>query len=67
MAQIYYLFFKPLPADHTIELEVIWQPLEANQPVEHEMGSSLGDEYSWESMQRRLLNRKEMVWIKQLH
>ena len=38
MAESYYLFFKPLPVgDHTIELEVIRQPLEANQPVEHDV------------------------------
>ena len=38
MAENYYLFFKPLPVgDHPIELEVIRQPLEANQPVEHDV------------------------------
>ena len=38
MAENYYLFFKPLPAgDHTIELEVIRQPLQSNQPVEHDV------------------------------
>lgn len=38
MAENYYLFFKPLPiGDHTIELEVIRQPLQANQPVEHDV------------------------------
>jgi hypothetical protein len=38
MAENYYLFFKPLPAgDYTIELEVIRQPLQANQPVEHDV------------------------------
>ena len=38
MAENYYLFFKPLPVgDHTIELEVIRQPLQANQPVEHDV------------------------------
>jgi hypothetical protein len=35
MAEHYYLFFKQLPVgDHTIELQVIRQPLQANQPVE---------------------------------
>lgn len=38
MAENYYLFFKPLPVgDHQIELEVIRQPLQANQPVEHDV------------------------------
>ena len=38
MAENYYLFFKPLPiGDHTIGLEVIRQPLQANQPVEHDI------------------------------
>ena len=38
MAENYYLFFKPLPVgDHTIELQVIRQPLQANQPVEHDV------------------------------
>ena len=38
MAENYYLFFKPLPVgDHTIELGVIRQPLQANQPVEHDV------------------------------
>jgi hypothetical protein len=38
MAENFYLFFKPLPVgDHTIELEVIRQPLQANQPVEHDV------------------------------
>jgi hypothetical protein len=38
MAENYYLFFKPLPVgDHTIQVEVIRQPLEANQPVEHDV------------------------------
>ncbi|HKG87963.1 MAG TPA: hypothetical protein VKA95_06525 [Nitrososphaeraceae archaeon] len=38
MAENYYLFFKLLPVgDHTIELEVIRQPLQANQPVEHDV------------------------------
>jgi hypothetical protein len=38
MAESYYLFFKPMPVgDHTIELEVIRVPLEANQPVEHDV------------------------------
>ncbi len=38
MAENYYLFFKPLPiGDHTIEVEVIRQPLQANQPVEHDV------------------------------
>jgi hypothetical protein len=35
MAEHSYLFFKQLPVgDHTIELQVIRQPLQANQPVE---------------------------------
>ncbi len=35
MAENYYLFFKPLPAGHhTIEAELIRQPLQSNQPVE---------------------------------
>jgi hypothetical protein len=35
MAEHYYLFFKPLPVgDHTIELQVIRQPLQANLPTE---------------------------------
>jgi hypothetical protein len=38
MAENYYVLFKPLPVgDHTIELEVIRQPLQANQPVEHDV------------------------------
>jgi len=38
MAENYYLFFKPLPSgDHTIGLEVIRQPLQANQPIEHDI------------------------------
>jgi hypothetical protein len=38
MAENYYLFFKPLPVgDHTIELEVIRQPPQSNQPVEHDV------------------------------
>jgi hypothetical protein len=38
MAENYYLFFKPLPlGDHTIQLEVIRQPLQANQPTEHDV------------------------------
>jgi hypothetical protein len=38
MAESYYLFFKPMPVgDHKIELEVIRVPLEANQPVEHDV------------------------------
>jgi len=38
MAESYYLFFKPMPVgDHIIELEVIRVPLEANQPVEHDV------------------------------
>jgi hypothetical protein len=38
MAENYYLLFKPLPVgDHTIELEVIRQPLQTNQPVEHDV------------------------------
>jgi hypothetical protein len=36
MAENYYLFFKPLPVgDHTIELQVIRQPLQPMQPVEN--------------------------------
>jgi hypothetical protein len=39
MAENSYLFLKPLPVgDHTIELQVIRQPLQANQPVEHDVG-----------------------------
>jgi hypothetical protein len=38
MAENYYLLFKPLPVGHhTIELEVIRQPLQSNQPVEHDV------------------------------
>lgn len=38
MAENYYLFFKPLPVgDHTINVEIIRQPLQANQPVEHDV------------------------------
>jgi hypothetical protein len=38
MAENYYLLFKPLPVgDHTIEVEVIRQPLQANQPIEHDV------------------------------
>jgi hypothetical protein len=38
MAENYYLLFKPLPVgNHTIELEVIRQPLQADQPVEHDV------------------------------
>jgi hypothetical protein len=38
MAENYYLLFRPLPVgDHTINLEVILQPLQANQPVEHDV------------------------------
>jgi hypothetical protein len=38
MSENYYLLFKPLPVgNHTIELEVIRQPLQANQPVEHDV------------------------------
>jgi hypothetical protein len=38
MAENYYLFFKPLPlGDHKVELEVIRQPLQANQPTEHDI------------------------------
>jgi hypothetical protein len=40
MAENYYLFFKPLPVGHhTIELEVIRVPLQANQPVEHDVAN----------------------------
>ena len=36
MAENYYMFFKPLPVwYHTIEAELIRQPLQADQPVEH--------------------------------
>jgi len=38
MAENYYLFFKPLPVgDHEIELEVIRQPIQSNQPIEHDV------------------------------
>ena len=38
MAEDYYLLFNPLPVgDHTIEVEIIRQPLQANQPVEHDV------------------------------
>ena len=38
MAENFYLLFKPLAVgDHTIELQVIRQPLQANQPVEHDV------------------------------
>ena len=38
MSENYYLLFKPLQVgDHMIELEVIRQPLQANQPVEHDV------------------------------
>jgi hypothetical protein len=38
MAENFYLFFKPLPlGDHTIDVEVIRQPLQANQPAEHDV------------------------------
>jgi len=38
MAEDYYLFFKPLPVgDHRIDVEVIRQPLQSNQPVEHDV------------------------------
>jgi hypothetical protein len=38
MAENFYLFFKSLPVgDHTIEVEVLRQPLQANQPVEHDV------------------------------
>jgi hypothetical protein len=38
MAENYYLLFKPLPVGgHTIEVEVIRQPVQANQPVEHDV------------------------------
>jgi len=38
MAENYYLFLKPLSiGDHTIDLEVIRQPIQANQPVEHDI------------------------------
>jgi hypothetical protein len=40
MAEDYYLFFKPLPVGHhTIGLEVIRVPLQANQPVEHDVAN----------------------------
>ena len=33
-----FYFFKPLPiGDHKINVEVIRQPLQANQPVEHDV------------------------------
>lgn len=38
MGETYYLFFKPLPkGDHMITVEVIRVPLQANQPVEHDL------------------------------
>ncbi len=38
MAENYFLFFKPLPiGDHTISVEVIRQPLQPIQPVEHDI------------------------------
>ncbi len=38
MAEHYYLFFKPLPVgDHIIDLHVIRQPLQTNQPVENDV------------------------------
>jgi hypothetical protein len=38
MADNYYLFFKPLPlGEHTIQLEVIRQPLQSNQAIEHDV------------------------------
>lgn len=38
MAENYYLFFKPLPiGNHTIQLHVIRDPIQANQPVEDHM------------------------------
>jgi hypothetical protein len=38
MAENYYLLFKPLPVGrHTIEVEVIRQPVQANQPIEHDV------------------------------
>jgi hypothetical protein len=38
MPERYYLFFKPLPVrDHTINVEVIRQHLQENQPVEHDI------------------------------
>jgi hypothetical protein len=38
MAENYYLFFKPLSVeDHIINVEVIRQPLQANQLVEHDV------------------------------
>jgi hypothetical protein len=38
MAESYYLLFKPLPVgEHTISVEVIRQPLQATQPVEHDV------------------------------
>jgi hypothetical protein len=36
MAENFYLFFRPLPVGgHTIELEVIKQPIQPNLPVQH--------------------------------
>ena len=36
--KVTFYFFKPLPiGDHTINVEVIRQPLQANQPVEHDV------------------------------
>ena len=38
MAENYFLLFKPLPlGHHTISVEVIRVPLQANQPVEHDL------------------------------
>jgi hypothetical protein len=37
MAENYYLLFKPLPIGrHTVELEVIRQPIQASQQIEHD-------------------------------
>jgi hypothetical protein len=38
MGEDYFLLFKPLPiGHHTITVEVIRVPLQANQPVEHDL------------------------------
>jgi hypothetical protein len=40
MAENYYLLFKPLPiGHHIIQLEVIRQPLQSDQPVEHDIAN----------------------------
>jgi hypothetical protein len=40
MGESYYLLFKPMPpGDHTIKLEIIRVPLQANQPTEHDVAT----------------------------